>query len=62
MKRQSDATDRLYCAVCNYLEKHGGKAIVIGGIEIIRYPLEPKFKFRLAIRVTGNPPMKPKAV
>ena len=54
-----DPTIALYHAVAAYVENLGGTAIVIGGIEIAKWPDEPKFKYRLAIQVTGQMPEKP---
>lgn len=47
--------DRLYKAVANYIEKGGGKLVVIGGVELQDWG-EGIGKFRLAIRCLGRKP------
>lgn len=60
MTRKEKAADRLLKAVAHYVETHNGKAIVVGGIEIITYPDDRKLNFRLSVRVTGRKPEKDK--
>ena len=50
------ATDALHCAAETFIRAYGGSAVVIGGVEIQRWPGEFSFNYRLAIRVTGMPP------
>lgn len=57
--RTDSATDCLYNAVQNYVEKHGGKLVVVGGIEIQEWPTDPAFCFRLAVKCLGREPKKP---
>lgn len=53
--------DRLYRAVVNYVEAHGGSLIVIGGIDVQQFPTDRVGNFRVAVRCTGRPPVfKPK--
>ena len=48
--------DRLYRAVVNYIENHGGTALVIGGIALVQEsPL--KFNYGIMIRITGKKPV-----
>lgn len=49
--------DRLYKAVANYIEKAGGKAVVIGGVEIQQWPDDRKHIFRIAIKFSGRRPV-----
>jgi hypothetical protein len=60
-KRTDRPTDRLYNAVQNYVEKRGGKLVVVGGIEIQEWPTDPEFCFRVAVKCLGRKPKKPEA-
>ena len=57
--KQDKACDRLYKAVAAYIEAIGGKAVVIGGVEIQQWPEDRKMTFRLAVKITGRKPVKP---
>jgi hypothetical protein len=46
----------LYEAVARYIEYGGGKAIIIGGIEVQQWPNDPKEKYRVAVHFLGKPP------
>ena len=48
--------DRLYKAVAHYVEKTGGKLVVIGGIQIIEWPKDGIGTFTLGIRCLGRKP------
>lgn len=48
--------NRLHKAVQNFVEKNGGKLLVIGGIEVQTWPDDNLLNFRIAIKCTGNPP------
>ena len=48
--------DQLYKAVQNYVEKCGGKLIVIGGVQTIQWPTDLKYNFTLGIKCTGRKP------
>jgi hypothetical protein len=48
--------NRLYKAVQKYVEKGGGKLLVIGGIEIQEWPLDPPHVFRVGVRCLGRKP------
>lgn len=50
------ALNRLYDAVANYIEKRGGKVVVVGGVEIQQWPQDGEFRFSVAIRCTGKVP------
>ena len=53
---------RLYRAVEAYVNHNGGKLIVVGGIEVQRWPLEDEWKFTVGIRCMGvAPTFKPPA-
>lgn len=56
MKRKKDSLDKLYDSVVEYIEQKGGKVVVIGGVEIARYPGDLEHNFLLSIRVTGKAP------
>jgi len=51
-------SDRLLKAAVNYIEKNGGTAVIVGGIEIQKWPEDQDFNYRLAIRITGLRPNK----
>jgi hypothetical protein len=53
----SDLHDKLYSAVQEYVEGHGGKLIVIGGVQIQEWPEDNPLCFRLAIKCTGRKPV-----
>lgn len=55
MTKKERATDKLLSAVGDYVDAHGGAAMVAGGIGIIH---EEKCRFKLVISVTGKPPQK----
>jgi hypothetical protein len=46
----------LYEAVARYIEYGGGKAIIIGGVEVQQWPNDPREKYRVAISFLGTPP------
>ena len=48
-------------AVRRYVEHHGGKILVIGGIEVQTWPEDRALNFRIGIRCTGRRPEVPKA-
>lgn len=52
----SDHVDRLYQAVQNYVEKSGGKLVVIGGISIQEWPTDNKGVFHVAVKCLGRRP------
>lgn len=55
------AATELYETVKRYVEAQGGTALVLGGIEVIKYSDDWKYNYRLAVRITGIPP-KPSEV
>lgn len=58
-----DPVSQLYRAIIRYVESKGGKIIVIGGIEIQEWPLDPKLNFRVGVRCLGRKPViEPKEV
>lgn len=46
----------LQIAVCKYVESLGGSAILCEPAEIITFPTDSNFNFRIALRVTGKRP------
>lgn len=48
--------DRLYKAVAHYVEKVGGKLVVIGGIQVQQWPNDGEYRFTIGIRCTGTKP------
>ncbi len=57
MTRKDRAADRLLKAVAHWIETHGGKAIIVGGIEVQDFH-EGKYKFKVAARCVGRAPTK----
>lgn len=55
-KKMDAATDRLYKAVQNYVEKKGGKLAVIGGIQIQQWPDDREMSFYVAVKCLGRKP------
>ena len=52
----NDAISRLYRAVLRYVESKGGKLLVIGGIQVQRWPEDGEYNFRIAVKCTGSMP------
>ena len=57
-RKKLDATDKFYRAAANYVESIGGKAVVIGGTQIIQWPTDASGNFTLGIRIMGRRPTK----
>lgn len=59
-KKKSEAVprhlDRLYKAVAYYVEKTGGKLVVVGGVQVQAWPGEGPYKFVLGIKCLGRKP------
>ena len=55
-QRKLTAEDSLYAAVANYVNKNGGSAIVIGGIQIQEWPGAGKLNYTVGIKCTGIKP------
>ena len=53
---QVDTTSVLLDAAANWVNAHGGKAVVIGGISIMRQPHDLKFKFSIVVGCVGKAP------
>ena len=47
---------KLYKAIQEYVESRGGKVLVIGGVETIKWPDDREFNYTLGIRITGIKP------
>lgn len=56
MQNTARARDALYRVAEGYIRAAGGSVAVIGGVEVQRWSGEPRLKYRLAIRITGEPP------
>ncbi len=56
-ERREKATDNLYKAAGKYVELHGGKIIIAGGVQVIRFPDSKKYTWTLGIICTGKPPI-----
>jgi hypothetical protein len=54
--RERVVVDELYSAIDRYVTLHGGKVIVIGGIEVHQWPDDRKMNFRISVRCTGKKP------
>lgn len=48
---------RLYKAVENYVRKHNGTIMVIGGIQIVQWPNDGEFRYSVSVPCTGNRPV-----
>ena len=48
LKALDRMTDKLYRTISEYVKLRGGDIIVIGGIEIQKWPGRPKFNFTFA--------------
>ncbi len=49
--------DKLLHAVADYVETIGGKAIVVGGIQVSHWPGE-ELNYRVSVKCTGKRPTK----
>lgn len=59
-KKPDNAEDvylELYKAVAEYVEKHGGKVFVAGGIQIQEVPGDATYNFYVAVKCTGRKPI-----
>jgi len=56
ISKRSDATDRFYKAIIDYIESRGGKVVVIGGVEIQQWPNDGDLKFKIAVSCVGKKP------
>lgn len=46
----------LYRAAVDYIEKHEGSAIVVGGVSLLHLPADKKFNHHLVIDFVGRAP------
>ena len=51
-----DTGSALLDAAANWVNAHGGKAVVIGGISIMRQPDDLKFTFSVVVGCIGRAP------
>lgn len=49
-------SDRLLIATGRWVEAHGGRALVGGGISIETWPGDPDYCFYVRIKITGKKP------
>lgn len=56
-KQIEKALDDLYKAAAKYVGLRGGNILVAGGVQIIKYPGDLKYKWTLGIPCTGQPPV-----
>lgn len=49
--------DRLYKAVANYVEKNGGKLVVIGGVQMQEWPADNPGVFHVSVKCMGRKPV-----
>lgn len=49
--------DRLYKAVQHYVEKGGGKLVIVGGIALQEWPGDNKGVFHVAVKCLGRKPV-----
>jgi len=55
--RKNDPVHNLLAAVQHWTLARGGMTIVLGGIEVQRWPGDPDGKFKVAIGCLGRPPV-----
>ena len=55
-QRKLTAEDSLLASVANYVNKQGGSAIVIGGIQVQQWPGEGELNYMVAVKCTGKRP------
>jgi hypothetical protein len=48
--------DRLYRAVVNYVEAHGGMLVVVGGVEVQQWMPDRPSSFKIAVSCAGRAP------
>ena len=58
--QMSDPYDNLLHAVADYVESIGGKAVVVGGVQITHWGDLPgeKLNYRVSVKCTGKRPTK----
>jgi hypothetical protein len=56
---QGNELDGLLEAANAYILANGGKVVVIGPVELQKWPEDNRSTFRIAVRFTGKPPQKP---
>lgn len=60
--RKDDLAHNVQVAVQRWVHANGGTAIMTSGVQIVTFPGEGEFNYRVAIRCTGaRPVMKEKA-
>lgn len=58
--RKNDPAHNLLAATQHWLKANGGKAIVLGGIGLMKEPLDD-LRYKIVISCMGRPPQKPDA-
>ena len=56
--RKNDPTHNVLAAVSRWIRAHNGTDVVIGGVEVIQFPGDAAFNYRVAVKVTGKLPVK----
>lgn len=56
LKKRPPHLERLWKAVQNYVEKEGGKLVVIGDVQILKWPGDGQFNFTVGVKCTGRVP------
>ena len=52
--------DRLYKAVQNYVEHYGGSVVVVGGVQLQKWPQDNEYVFHISVKCCGREPtLKP---
>lgn len=59
---KGDEADALLGAATNYIERRGGKVIIVGPIELQQWPKDRRCVYRLAVRFIGKRPIKVKRI
>ena len=48
--------DALYRGVIRYVEANGGSLLVVGGVQVLEWPGDPKAKFSIVVKCMGEKP------
>jgi hypothetical protein len=54
-----DPSSQLLRAVRRFVEHHGGSILVIGDIQLQRWPEDRPYTYRIGVKCTGRPPIVP---
>jgi hypothetical protein len=56
-----DPSSQLFRAVRRFVDHHGGNVLVIGDIQVQRWPEDFALTYRIGVKCTGRAPNIPKA-